>query len=261
MPPHNQNRMDFYLKLEAAHSSLGRAAARGDEVAARTAVVEGADVNAAVYHGDGTMGGTRTAAFLAAKRGHLGVLAVLLAAPVSADPNKRDTITGFTPLHMACINNHPDAVTLLLAHGADPNLADKDGITPCMIAAYKGHTACLRALAEGDGQQDKALDVNVVSTGGPQKGKTALDLALEKNRAAVDAGNTQRSRAVLEAAAYLRELGALRAADLPPPRKPPKSATKTGKRPQPPGGGAALEGGARRRAAWLQLWRQYHLLR
>ena len=52
-------------------------------------------------------------------------------------------------------------------------------------------------------------------------GDTALDIAVRNNQE--------------EAAAYLRdELGALRAAELPPPRKPPKSAAK-------------IPGGARKR--------------
>jgi ankyrin repeat protein len=84
----------------------------------------------------------------------------------------------------------------LLALGADPNIADKSGETPCTLAAYKGSVACLRALRAG-GPGGAFTSVNAVNS----EGKTALDEAEGKNHS--------------EAAAFLRdELGALRAADL-----------------------------------------------
>ena len=172
-------------------------------VGARKAVDDGADKDAAVFTAYGTMGGTCTAAYVAARYGRANVLGdVLLPAPVSADPNTGNTANGRTPCHIACASDQPDAVAVLLAHGADPNRADKDGRTPCMMAARcGGNTACLRALAEGAARQGVALDVNAVATGGYWKGKTALDIARERNEAG--------------AAACLRdELGALRAADL-----------------------------------------------
>ena len=203
-----------------AQEALGRAAAAGDAAAAREAVVEdGADANAAVFQGDGNLGGNCTSAYVAARHGHSGVLGVLLA--VRADPNKGDTEYDHTPLHLACDQNDPDVVAVLLAHGADPNLANWSGLTPCMIAARSGWTACLRALVKGAEGQGVALDVNAVVTGGWANNMTALDFAVTRNRE--------------EAAAFLRdELGALRAAELPPPRKPPKSAAK-------------IPGGARKR--------------
>ena len=89
---------------------------------------------------------------------------------------------------------------MLLAHGADPNRADKDGMTPCMFAALNnGSVACLRALAAGGpgGKLEGDAAVNAVS----RSGKTALDYALENDHA--------------EFAAVLRdELGGKRAADL-----------------------------------------------
>ena len=102
------------------------------------------------------------------------------------------------------MENRVNAVTMLLTHGANPNIASNGGWTPCMIAASNGHTACLRALADGTTwQEGRTLDVNAVGTGGPTKGMTALDIALKFYNE--------------EAAAYLRdELGALRAAGLVP---------------------------------------------
>jgi len=197
----------------------------------------GANVNAGVFRvgglWTGTLGGTCTAAYVAANQGHAFVLEVLLTATPPADPNKGDkSFKKSTPCHTAVLNHHPTAVTVLLAHGGDPNAVDTNGETPCMWGARFGSTACLHALADGAAQQDVVLDVNAVGTGGNWTGKTALDIALEYNRH--------------EAVAYLRdELGALRAADLPPPRKPPKSAAKTGTPPQRRGSaGAGGAGGA-----------------
>ena len=197
-----------------AQDRLGRAAARGLVREAQQALDDGADVNAAVFRGDGTVGGTCTAACVAASNGRCGVLGVLLAAPVSADPNKGCTYSGWTPCHAACATEQPDAVTLLLAHGADPNIADEDGWTACIWAAFRGSTACLRALAEGTARQvGRILDVNAVATGGYYEGRTALDYALNQPWCS-------------EAAAYLRDvLGALRAEELPQPKRP-KSAAK-----------------------------------
>ena len=104
---------------------------------------------------------------------------MLLPAPVSADPDKGWTNDGWTPCHAACSNGHPGAGAVLLEHGADPNRADKDGFTPCMIAAHWGRTASLRALAKGAAAQGLELDVNAVSISGDNPA-TALDLALAR---------------------------------------------------------------------------------
>lgn len=40
------------------------------------------------------------------------------------------TAGGVTPLHRACYKGYKDIVRLLLSEGADPQLADNDGMTP-----------------------------------------------------------------------------------------------------------------------------------
>jgi len=186
------------MKNEVAQRSLGHACRHGNAVKAQEAIDAGADANADVFNWrEGTLGGSATAAYVAAGRGHIAVLDVLLPAPVSADPDKGNARTGATPCLVACANDHPEAVAVLLEHGADPNSTDNEGATPCMMAVkYYDGAPALRALAEGAARQDRALEVNALGTGG-WEGKTALDIALNQNRA--------------EAAAYLRdELGALR---------------------------------------------------
>lgn len=62
-----------------------------------------------------------------------------------ADP---DELAGyFTPLGRAALLGHDQIVTLLLKHGANPDLKSKDGSTPLISAASMGRLAAVRALA------------------------------------------------------------------------------------------------------------------
>ncbi len=189
-----------------AQELLGRMSRWGNVEGMQRAEAAGADVRAAVYYVyGGSTGGICTAAYVAAYHNHGGGLRFLVGA-CGVDPNAVGcTGTGHTPLHEACVKGHPDAATVLLALGADPTVADKNGWTPCMYAAYhSGSVPCLRALAAGGpggalGDAVNALRYcNYYAWNGK---KTALDFAKWKNHD--------------KAAACLRdELGGKRAADL-----------------------------------------------
>ena len=144
------------------------------------------------------MGGTCTAAYVAAWNNNVAGLRFLVGA-CGVDPNAvGNTHNGSTPIRAACGTAKPDAITVLLALGADPTVAGRDGWTPCMNAATNnGSVPCLRALAAGGPGSALAGDaVNVVD----KNGGTALDWALGNNA---------------EFAAVLRdELGGKRGADL-----------------------------------------------
>ena len=175
-----------------AQRHLGIACKTGDVPRAFEAIAAGADVNADVFSPDGHLDDDTwacTATYVGANARKMAVLRVLI--DMGADVDKGDPAQGHTPCRGACGMNCPDAVTLLLKHGADPNIADKEGWTPLHVVALQGYTRCLRALAEGARAQGKPLVVNALS----DANVTALDLALHKKHA--------------EAAAYLRdELGA-----------------------------------------------------
>ena len=47
---------------------------------------------------------------------------------------------------MAAGNGDPDAVSLLIAHGADINAVDDSGMTPIKIAAAQGNFMAVRLL-------------------------------------------------------------------------------------------------------------------
>ena len=82
----------------------------------------------------------------------------------------------WTPLHIAAWNNKIEAVAALISHGADVNARDKYGLTPLMRASYWGYAKVVEALL------DAGADKELKATSGPVKGKTALDIARDRNK-------------------------------------------------------------------------------
>lgn len=82
----------------------------------------------------------------AARYDAVDAMSVLIDA--GAHVNARDTNNRWTPLLHAIHKQHPNAVSLLLTHGADPNLATPEGVTPLMMAADDVRPAMVRALLE-----------------------------------------------------------------------------------------------------------------
>jgi RNA polymerase sigma factor (sigma-70 family) len=74
-----------------------------------------------------------------------------------ADPNAQ-TRSGHTPLHIAVLYNHPEAIAPLLAARADPNIATNCGMTPLHWAVLRRrHTMIEPLLAAG--ADDEAADI------------------------------------------------------------------------------------------------------
>ncbi len=68
---------------------------------------------------------------------------------------------GWTALHTACNNNHPDVVKILTQHdGIDVNVQDADNYTPLHYACWLGHLKCVQLLME-TGQCDLGKSVCV----------------------------------------------------------------------------------------------------
>jgi ankyrin repeat protein len=61
------------------------------------------------------------------------------------DINSRDD-AGRTALLLATLHGQTKAVEFLLAHGADPNIADGEGVTPLSAATAANHSAIIRML-------------------------------------------------------------------------------------------------------------------
>ena len=98
-----------------------------------------------------------------------------------------------TPLALACENASAPMVAALLAHGADPNRAQENGVTPLMTAARTGSVEVLKSLLA------RGARVNAVI---PSTGQTALMWAtserhLDVMRELLAAGADVRSQATL----------------------------------------------------------------
>lgn len=53
---------------------------------------------------------------------------------------------GYTPLHIAAKKNLIEVATILLEHGAKPNVGSKSGFTPLHLAAQEGHKEMVALL-------------------------------------------------------------------------------------------------------------------
>jgi len=65
-----------------------------------------------------------------------------------ADVNARDDAFYLRPLHLAVRMGHLSVATILLAHGADIEAADRAGLTPLHMAATAGNIALARLLLD-----------------------------------------------------------------------------------------------------------------
>lgn len=78
--------------------------------------------------------------------GHTAVVKLLLEAKADVDETELDLYGGYTPLHRACVHDRTDITVLLLEAEPDINRRNADGMTPCWLAASRGHMGSLHAL-------------------------------------------------------------------------------------------------------------------
>ena len=74
------------------------------------------------------------------------VVTELLEAPGSTVINSRDLTSGETGLHIATTRRDLTWIKFLTARGANPNIRDKDGVTPLIIATRLGFNEGVEAL-------------------------------------------------------------------------------------------------------------------
>ncbi|MCA0910654.1 ankyrin repeat domain-containing protein [Qipengyuania gaetbuli] len=78
----------------------------------------------------------------------------LLDEPGSTIINARDITTGETGLHAVAERRDLTWVRFLLQRGANPNIADRNGVTPLQIAAQLGFVEGVERLAQGGADVD-----------------------------------------------------------------------------------------------------------
>jgi uncharacterized protein len=133
---------------------------------------------------DAVSGDGFTPLHLAAFFGKPEAVTLLLARGAEVDARGRGWMTG-TPLHSAVSARHVDVVEILLAAGADPNARQSGGWTPLHGAAHNGDVASVALLLTA------AADPSAVN----DDGASVLSLAEERG----DAATIDAVRLVLEA--------------------------------------------------------------
>ncbi len=165
---HRQSEMTALLLSRAPQLDVFEAAAVGDLAAVRQHLAD-APEHAQRHASDGF-----SALGLAAFFGHLAIVELLLAAGADPSAPARNTMQ-VTPLHSAIAHGNPETARalaqLLLAHGADVNVAQAGGWTPLHQAAAHGHVDVVAMLlAHG-------ADPNA----GSADGRKPIDLARAAN--------------------------------------------------------------------------------
>ena len=114
------------------------AAYRGDEHMVREIIAAGTDKDVR-----DSLGATALHAAVYSK--NLMVIKLLL--DNGFDPNARDTIHGYTPLHYAVVSNNPDAAWLLVQYRADDTIKCAEGLTPIAKARMEEKRALVNVLS------------------------------------------------------------------------------------------------------------------
>lgn len=146
---------------------LMKAAGRGRRDIVRYLLSKGAKVNGRNADGD-------TALMEAVKRGFDDIVPLLIAA--GADVKARDG-RGNTAFSLAAFGAHLEIADVLIQNGADPNQVDPNGITPLLGAASMGNEDVLRYLV---GKGAKVNAITQIEYGGT----TALTTAARVGQAA-----------------------------------------------------------------------------
>ncbi|OAL50826.1 GDPD-domain-containing protein [Pyrenochaeta sp. DS3sAY3a] len=141
-------------------------------------VEAGVDVN---YQDEGG----ETALHTAARFGHLECAKVLIegSSTNKADIDIPEKAYEWTPLFIACVDNHLPIVEMLVAAGANISRVDNSGWTCIEHAALRGHLQIARDLLElvptVSSKQEKAKDNKVVRAGSPPQ--SSLDERRSRN--------------------------------------------------------------------------------
>ena len=93
---------------------------------------------------------------------------------LNANPNKKTTIEGDTPLIVALEEGYSDIVKLLLENGADPTIRNNKGISAYDLALDNRHTQTARLIIEHMNLQRAQQNLAFASSMIPQSNDTPL---------------------------------------------------------------------------------------
>ncbi|KAF9988609.1 Glycerophosphocholine phosphodiesterase [Mortierella antarctica] len=132
------------VNLHAAYTytPLSIACRLGHVEAARLLIKYGACLDAQDEEGESCL-------IIASKNGHVECVKLLIEGPqpgAGANLELRERYYGWTALHLAAIENHPEVVKVLLAAGADPNVYDYSGWNPHEHAVFAANNICATLL-------------------------------------------------------------------------------------------------------------------
>lgn len=138
---------DVNWQDEKQDSAFLVAGARGRTEVVKLTLAAGANLKSTNRYGG-------TALIPACHYGHLETVKVLLATAIDIDHVNR---LGWTALLEAVILGdggevHTEIVRLLLARGANPNLADREGVSPLAHAKRRGFAAMVKLIAAAGGR-------------------------------------------------------------------------------------------------------------
>lgn len=122
----------------------------------------------------------------AASAGSMDIVRLLLAGGASV---KAKTKSGETALHFACANGHVDVVRVLLSYGAEVNVFDDDNYTPLKGAARSGSAEVVELLIKHGAEVDKVRGNGCICTPlimAAHEGHVDVMQILLDNHAAID---------------------------------------------------------------------------
>ncbi|KAI0228044.1 Ankyrin repeat and sterile alpha motif domain-containing protein 1B [Lamellibrachia satsuma] len=105
---------------------------------------------------------------VAQRHKRMGQLPLALQAPLASLTRRTLNINcqdsnGDTPLHLAALNGHAEAVRLLLQHEGSANMEDSRGCFPLHLAAWNGHANICRILLTHGPSIAKVNEQNAIS--------------------------------------------------------------------------------------------------
>ncbi|MGH7627355.1 MAG: ankyrin repeat domain-containing protein [Gemmatimonadaceae bacterium] len=178
-----------WLLAHGAHDDMSNAdrlvaaCSRGDGTAARAMLAANPALRAELGAAYNTA--YNDALIKAAERGDTQVLETMLSC--GFDPNIGDDEIGKTPLHAAAMEGWPDAVRVLLAHGASPAARDKEFHGTPLVWAAEGCRS-----RKDDGRDHAAVGRLLLDAGSPadwqsgeEPAQTVLDILAEWQRSAL----------------------------------------------------------------------------